>query len=164
MTNIKVLLPLFVKIYDARVDHERLTKLSHTIVLNKQSIIDLLSNKQQQPDNKKPNETNSHFAFTFSRFLVINLKTVNKSNYQVPLRIIDIFTDFKSYESSQLSTASFLFNYLIKNDFVRELSELAVNKIPYMVGRETRVPLADSITELIYRAFTYLSPNSFAYK
>ena len=126
-------------------------------MLNKHSIIDLLS--------RRPNETdNSHFAFTFSRFLVINLKTVNKSNYQVPLRIIDLFTDFKNYDPSQLATASFLFNFLIRNGFVRELSELAVSKIPYMVGRETRVPLADSITELIYRAFSYLNPNSLAYK
>ncbi len=105
------------------------------------------------------------FSLTFAKFLVFQLRLLNKSSELSPsviLRLIDFFTDKKThakyrnteYDSNRVS--SLMFNFLIKNDYIKELKNFAIVRIPSSVMNESNVPIAVSIAELIYRCFGFL--------
>jgi hypothetical protein len=103
----------------------------------------------------------------FAKFLVIQLKILNKQSHVVPLRMLDYFTDPKSYinnnnkfDDINKRVPLFIFNHLIKNEFIKQIVLFSIQKIPDSVKRETKVPLADSIGQLLFRSFIYLNENT----
>lgn len=62
-------------------------------------------------------------------------------------------------ESVEISL--FIFNYLIKNKYISQLTSYCLSKIaPNMSKRSTNIPIAQSICELFLRIFYYLNSNN----
>lgn len=82
-------------------------------------------------------------------------------NQSTTLRIIDFFTDPMTYaDQNNQETMILLFSYLVKNDYIKELAEFSINKIPASAHYVTSIPIADSIAQLFYRCFVYIKPQT----
>lgn len=88
---------------------------------------------------------------------VLNQKSI--INHAIPLRLIEYFTDPKIYSSNEIS--AFVFNHLIKNNYISQLVNYCLSRIaPNMSKRAANVPIAQSISELFFRIFSYLDSKN----
>lgn len=100
---------------------------------------------------------------------MFQLRLLNKSSELSPsviLRLIEYFTDKKTHaeyrntENDSNKVSSLMFNFLIKNDYIKELKNFAISRIPSSVMNQSNIPIASSIAELIYRCFGFLKLSS----
>ncbi|CAF0734601.1 unnamed protein product [Brachionus calyciflorus] len=146
------LLNIFVKFFDSKFDKDRLIKLTNLIVKHKDLISKCIFENENAP-----------VAFTLSKFLSIQLKCLNYPetgiNQSSILRLIEYFTDSSTQLNKPNQNCSYIiFSNLIKNNYINELVNFSISKIPSSSKYVTSIPIAESIAQLFFRCFLYLKP------
>lgn len=149
----KTLLSYFVFFYTSRHDQSELSRLSKFIITHKEQLIRILFEKD------------SNIEYALCKFLAIHLRLLNQKikhseiSHSVSLRLIDYFTDPKSYEAVGFSNQQYesklalILKFLINQGFIKNLIDYGITKIPKGCTNEAQAPLIYSISHLINRIF-----------